>query len=117
MTPEQASNHEKLMELLNQNQEILDAINLDPEAADVGELRRQIFENNRQIRGLMEVERTVALQDLAQRLGYTTENAGLFVDYVTNIFDATSGTSFRRDGDRPRPPEGSGPPPWAGLEP
>lgn len=113
MTPDQATNHQKLIDLLNQNQEILDAINLDPEAEDVGELRGQMFENNRQIRDLMDTERTVALQDLARRLGYTSQNSGQFVDYVRGVFEATSPTSFRREGDRPRPPGESGPPPGA----
>ncbi|OGV72605.1 MAG: hypothetical protein A3K19_12455 [Lentisphaerae bacterium RIFOXYB12_FULL_65_16] len=108
MTPDQATNHQKLIELMNQNQEILDAINLDPEAEDVGDLRRQLFDNNRQVHDLMDTERTVALQDLAQRLGYTPQTAGQFVDYVKNVFEVTSAPSFRRGGDRANPPGGTG---------
>lgn len=90
MTPEQAETHTRLMQILDRNRELIEAINEDPEADDVPELRREMFQNSREARGLLEQEREIALEEMARQLGYEDEHVGQFTNYVNYIFDVTS---------------------------
>jgi hypothetical protein len=107
MSDVQAESHDLLMGLLARNQELLDAINEDPEAEDVPELRQELRENMREASQLLETERETALQNMARELGYEGEQIQQFEDYVNHIFDMTSNRTLWGGWGRGGPTRGS----------
>gem|GEM_PF-877340 len=111
LTPAEAENHTRLLELLAANRDLTDMINQDPEAEDVPQLRRELFANMRAAGELLGTERNILFRDLANQLGYKDADAQQFTDYLNRVLESTSpGSLFRgMRGDRRGPPSQSGP--------
>ncbi|HCE43084.1 MAG TPA: hypothetical protein DET40_06020 [Lentisphaeria bacterium] len=90
MTPEQLDNHNKLLPLVAKNNQLLYEINQNPEGEKAPALRRELFDNSRQMRDLMETERSAALQQFATQLGYTSDQTGQFEEYIKLVYEMTS---------------------------
>lgn len=98
MTPEQLDNHNKLLPMVAENNQLLYELSQNPEAENASEIRRQIFDNSRQMRDLFETERSVALQQLAKQIGYRDDQSAQFEAYVKNVYDMTSANPFPQGG-------------------
>ncbi|OPZ27370.1 MAG: hypothetical protein BWZ02_01673 [Lentisphaerae bacterium ADurb.BinA184] len=117
MSAEQQNAHTRLLAALQRMREINEQLSADPEAADVPDLRREMFENMTVARDLLAQERQTALQDLARQLGYREQETSQFADYVNQVYESTSLPMGRMGGPRGgRTPGGApdgAPPPGA----
>ncbi len=100
MTPEQLDNHNKLLPLVTKNNQLLYELSQNPEAENASEIRRQLGDNSRQMRDLLDTERSVALQQFAKQIGYRSDQAAQFEEYVKNVYAMTSTNPFMQGGGR-----------------
>ncbi len=111
MTPEQAEGHKRFLELAGENQRLMETIAMDPNAEGVRDLRRQLFENSRELRELGDAERELALGDFARQIGYKGTEVDEFVAYVNSVVELTSpGGGFGGGPGRGRDEAGGGQP-------
>lgn len=107
---QELENHTLLLEKLGRIDELNQLIQ-DPELEDQrGELYRELREQTRGTRELLETERKILLKQFAVDLGYKPEEAGEFSDYIDQVYDTTSSRTIfgwggrsrqdRRDGER-----------------
>lgn len=95
MTPEQLENHNKLMPLVNKNNQLLYELGQNPETENFTEIMREFGENSRQMRDLLGTERSVALQQFAKQIGYRSDQVAQFEAYVKSVYDMTSGNPYQ----------------------
>jgi hypothetical protein len=109
MTPEQAQKHEKLLGLMAQNWTLAQRMTEDPESLDRNEIRQALRTNLREMGGLMQNAREVALEQLGQAVGYKGEQVNEFKEQIQQIYDMTSGRDlFSNGGGRGNRGGGSG---------
>ena len=89
MTPEELANHAELVEKMARVWELTDQFQ-DPEAAPDREAMRELFTMSRELRPLMDAERTYMFKQLGSDMGYEGEDAEAFATHVEDIIDATS---------------------------
>lgn len=89
MTEEELANHELLVAKMAQVWEMTEQFQ-DPEAAPDREAMREMMEIAREVRPLMEVERSIMFKQLGTNLGYEGENAEAFATHVEDIIEVTS---------------------------
>lgn len=98
MTPEQLDNHNKLLPLVNANNQLLYELAQNPEAENASEMRQTLQDNSRQMRSLLDTERSVALQQFAKQIGYGGDQAAQFEASVKKVYDMTSANPFQVGG-------------------
>ncbi len=110
MTPEQLDNHNKLQPLVARNNQLLYELTQNPEGDNASNIRREMFDNSRQMRDLLDTERSVALQQFATQLGYRSDQTAQFEEYIKYVYDMTSSNPFRGGGNRGPQGQGQGQP-------
>jgi TolA-binding protein len=100
MSAEQQVTHAALLEKLNATRELLSQINENPDDDAVGELRRELHQEMRTLRPLLDQERRVVLEQFGTQLGYEPTQAKEFADYIDYVNEATSYRSIWRDAGR-----------------
>lgn len=98
MTPEQLDNHNSLLPLVNANNQLLYELAQNPEAENASEMRQTFQDNSRQMRSLLDTERSVAIQQFAKQIGYGGDQAAQFEASVKNVYDMTSSNPFQGGG-------------------
>ena len=98
MTPEQLDNHNKLLPLVNANNQLLYELAQNPEAENVSEMRQTLQDNSRQMRSLLDTERSVALRQFAKQIGYGGDQTAQFEASIKNVYDMTSANPFQGGG-------------------
>ncbi len=96
MSEKQLENHGALLELLDRNRKLITAIDENPDAENVAELRRELFQNMRKSTELLASEREAALLELARGLGYSDHEAQQFREYVEYVMEMTSPAAMWR---------------------
>jgi hypothetical protein len=101
MSDEEKANHELLVAKMSQVWEMTEQFQ-DPEAPPNREAWQQMRELTRDVRPLMEMERTIMLKQLGTELGYASEDAAAFAEHIDQIYNTTSTRSIPggRGGDR-----------------
>jgi hypothetical protein len=89
MTEEERLNHEQLVEKMANVWALTEQFQ-DPEAAPDREAMRELFTAAREVRPLMEVERTIMFKQLGSELGYEGDESEAFATHVEDIINATS---------------------------
>ena len=89
MTEEERTNHELLVEKMASIWEMTDQFN-DPEQPPDRDAMRELFAITREVRPLMEQERTIMFKQLGTDLGYEGGDAQDFATHVEDIISATS---------------------------
>jgi len=89
MTEEERTNHELLVEKMASIWEMTDQFN-DPEQPPDRDAMRELFAITREVRPLMEQERTIMFKQLGTDLGYKGGDAQDFATHVEDIISATS---------------------------
>lgn len=90
MTEEQRGDHDKLVALLAESEQIMAQLQQDPPPDEAGPLRRQLWQNMGEARDLLESERQAALVALGKSLNYPEPQAQQFAAYVQHVIDMTS---------------------------
>ncbi len=105
MSTEELEVYDYMLGLLGETWQLTDRMQ-DPdlerdERRDIG---RRLFENARELRPLLEEQRDREFYDMAVQLGYDSDNAMQFVDYINEMIEVTSltGPWMRRGGGRGR---------------
>lgn len=106
MTAAELANHEKLVEKMANVWQLTEQFN-DPEQPPDRETMRELFNDMREVRPLMEQERTVMFKQLGTVLGYEGEEAEAFAAHVEDIISATT-LQMPRGGGRGGPGRGRG---------
>jgi hypothetical protein len=99
MTEEERSNHELLLEKMA-NVWALTVHFQDPEQQPDREVMGELYNEMREARPLMDLERTVIFKQLGTDLGYEGEDAEAFASHVEDIIDDTSLQMPRSGGGR-----------------
>jgi len=89
MTEEELANHELLIEKMAKVWELTDQFN-DPEQPPDRKAMRELFNEMREVRPLMNQERSVMFKQLGTDLGYEGDDAQAFASHVEEIIEATS---------------------------
>jgi hypothetical protein len=89
MTAQERANHELLVTKMANIWE-LSAKFQDPEAAPDREAMRELFIGMREVRPLLDLERTVMFKQLGSDLGYEGEDVEVFAAHAEEIISATS---------------------------
>ncbi|WP_372806602.1 hypothetical protein [Pontiella sp.] len=89
MTEQERANHERLVTKMANIWE-LSAKFQDPEAAPDREAMRELFIEMREVRPLLDLERTAMFKQLGFELGYEGEDADVFAAHAEEIISATS---------------------------
>jgi len=89
MTDEELANHELLVEKMARVWELISQFE-DPEVAPDREAMRELYNEMRETRPLMDQERTVMFKQLGIDAGYQGEDAQAFVTHIEDIIDSTS---------------------------
>jgi len=89
MTEKERANHEALVERMAKVWELSEQFQ-DPEAPPNREAMRELFSEMREVRPLMEQERTIMFKQLGTDLGYAGQDATDFAAHVEDIIGATS---------------------------
>lgn len=89
MTDEERANHELLVDKMARVWELMSQFE-DPEAAPDREAMRELYNEMRETRPLMEQERTVMFKQLGIDAGYQGEDAQAFATHIEDIIDSTS---------------------------
>lgn len=92
MNPAQRANHDKLVASVNRMNE-LRATLMDNKAQGSSELRKEMHDLGHSMDDLYQEERTTLLEVTGKNMGYTGDQAQLFVGQIQSIYDNTS--SFR----------------------
>ena len=98
MTPEQLDNHNRLLPLVNANNQLLYELAQHPEAENASEMRQTLQDNSRQMRSLLDTERSVALRQFAKQIGYGGDQTAQFEASIKNVYDMTSANPFQGGG-------------------
>jgi hypothetical protein len=96
MSEEQRENHERLVEVLDENWTHMETLKEDGGTDMTSEARVALMKNASELRGLFEVERETALQDLGREIGYEGDDSEAFSDAVSEVYDMTSLSSYWR---------------------
>lgn len=97
MSEEQRTNHERLVQVLDENWTHMEAIKESDGTDAASDARISLMKNAGELRGLFEVERETALQDLGRQIGYEdAEDSKAFADTVSEVYDMTSLGSYWR---------------------
>lgn len=112
LAPEYRQSHERLMTAMDEVEVLVTSLN-DPDLSrdEQREIRRTLGGMAREVQGLMNTQREILLNDYAQALGYTGEDARGFIDYIETVNQMTSMGGFIRGGGGggpPRTPPGRG---------
>jgi hypothetical protein len=102
MTEDQRANHDRLVQVLEENWKCMDILNTQPESEQAAVARQTLRDNRFEMRDLLASERQASLMQMARSIGYS-ENPQEFADAVSQIVDLTSPENYLR---RNRPPEG-----------
>jgi hypothetical protein len=89
MTEEELVNHELLVEKMAKIFELTEQFQ-DPEQRPDREAMRELFEQYREVRHMLELERNVMFKQLGSDLGYEEEGAREFAAHVEDIISATT---------------------------
>ncbi|VGO12293.1 hypothetical protein PDESU_00844 [Pontiella desulfatans] len=89
MTEEERANHDLLVSKMANVWALTEQFQ-DPEAAPDRDAMRELFTQMRDVRPLMDQERTVMFKQLGTDLGYEGEDAQAFAAHVEDIISATS---------------------------
>jgi hypothetical protein len=89
MTEEERANHELLVEKMANVWALTEAFQ-DPEAAPDREAMGELFSEMREVRPLMQAERTIMFKQLGTDLGYEGQDAQDFAAHVEDIIGATT---------------------------
>ena len=90
MTEEERANHELLVEKMANVWTLTEQFQNQEEETPNREAMRELFTEMRDVRPLLETERTVMFKQLGTDLGYEGENAAEFASYVEDIIEATT---------------------------
>ncbi|MDP6523546.1 MAG: hypothetical protein QGI24_04825 [Kiritimatiellia bacterium] len=96
MSEEQRENHERLVEVLDENWTHMETLKEDAGTDTTSEARIALMRNASELRGLFEVERETALQDLGREIGYEGDDSKAFSEAVSEVYDMTSLSSYWR---------------------
>lgn len=114
MPPEERAEYEHMLGLLAETWELSDRIQTpDVSREERTEIRRTLGQNMRELRPLLANERDREFYELGRQLGYDSESAAQFVDYLNDMIDITSlspfgggrGGGMMGGGGRPRGPQ------------
>lgn len=89
MNEEELANHQQLVDKMARVWE-LTAQMQDPESPPDREVMREMFNEMRNVRPMLDMERDVMLKQLGTDLGYESEDAEAFATHINDILDATS---------------------------
>jgi hypothetical protein len=101
MTGEELENHEQLVEKMANVWALTEQFQ-DPEEENSRETMRALFSEMREVRPLLEQERTVMFKQLGTDLGYEGEDAAAFAAHVEEIISTTTLQMPRGGGRRGR---------------
>ena len=97
LTPEYNKNHNALLIRMRELGERLETSNVDPASEDAWQTGRAMFKEFGDIGRMMNKERDILFNDFAVDLGFSDEDATLFVDYMVYVNDMTSPRAFFRN--------------------
>ena len=97
MTQEELANHEALVEKMSHVWALTEQFQ-DPQASPDREAMQELFTEMREVRPLMQEERTIMFKQLGTDLGYKGKDAQDFATHLTDIIDATTIQSPRGGG-------------------
>ncbi|MEI6645755.1 MAG: hypothetical protein WCP12_06925 [bacterium] len=92
MNAAQRANHDKLVASVNRMNELRTAM-MDNKAQGAPELRKEMHDLGHSLDDLYQEERTTLLEATGKNMGYTGDQAQLFVGQIQSIYDNTA--SFR----------------------
>lgn len=91
MTTEEQQVYDYMLGLLGETWQLADRMQDTGLAADERrEIGRRLFQNARELRPLLEEQRDREFYEMAVQLGYDSEGAAQFVDYINEMIDVTS---------------------------
>jgi hypothetical protein len=99
MTEEERVNHEQLVERMANVWALTEQFQ-DPEEQPDREVMRELFNEMREVRPLMDLERSVMFKQLGSDLGYEGDEAETFAAHVEEIIESTSIQTPRGGGGR-----------------
>ena len=97
LSSEYHENHNALLVRMRELSERLQTSNMDPASNDAWQTGRSMFKEFGDIGKMMNKERDILLNDFAFDLGFSDEDATLFVDYMVYVNDMTSPRAFFRN--------------------
>ncbi len=99
LAPEYRESHERLLQAMDEVEDMMTMLN-DPETdrETQREIRRNFGGMMREVGGLMGTQREILLNDFAQAIGYSGEEARDFIDYIEAVNEMTSMGNFMRGG-------------------
>ncbi|MCC5850215.1 MAG: hypothetical protein JJU29_19190 [Verrucomicrobia bacterium] len=99
LAPEYRESHERLLTVMDEVEGMMAILN-DPETdrETQREIRRNFGGMMREVGGLMGTQREILLNDFAQAIGYSGEEARDFIDYIETVNEMTSMGNFMRGG-------------------
>ena len=96
LSPEYLKNHKALLIRIREFRDRMAASELDPDSQDAWQSGRTMFQEYGDIGKMMNKERDILLNDFAVDLGFSEEDATVFVDYMVYVNDMTSPRAFFR---------------------